>query len=81
MNADVYELKSEDIIKVKDKNAHVTGFVGANVRSKQEGSLTVGVHAYGQGSVIYFIDNPLFRGFWENGKLQIANAIFFVNQN
>ncbi len=81
LNADVYELKSEDVIKVNNKNAHVTGFVGANVRSKQEGSLTVGVHSYGQGSVIYFIDNPLFRGFWENGKLQIANAIFFVNQN
>jgi len=24
------------------------------------------------------IDNPLFRGFWENGKLFFANALFMV---
>jgi len=25
------------------------------------------------------VDNPLFRGFWENGKLFFANALFMVD--
>jgi len=28
--------------------------------------------------VVYMADNPLFRGFWENGKLFFANAIFMA---
>jgi hypothetical protein len=35
----------------------------------------------GSGSFIYMVDNPLFRGFWENGKLFLVNSIFFVNSN
>jgi hypothetical protein len=31
---------------------------------------------YGRGQVVYMVDNPLFRGFWENGKLFFANAVF-----
>jgi hypothetical protein len=41
--------------------------------------LIFGVEKAGAGSVIYMVDNPLFRGFWENGKLFFANAVFFVN--
>jgi hypothetical protein len=26
------------------------------------------------------VDNPMFRNFWENGKLLVANAVFFVGQ-
>ena len=25
----------------------------------------------------YFVDNPLFRSFWEQGKVLFANALFF----
>jgi hypothetical protein len=31
----------------------------------------------GNGSVIYMIDNPLFRNFWENGNILFSNALFF----
>jgi hypothetical protein len=34
----------------------------------------------GGGQVIYMSDNPLFRAFWDNGKLLFANAVFFVGQ-
>jgi hypothetical protein len=34
----------------------------------------------GSGSVVYLVDNPLFRGVWENGKLMVVNAIFMVNR-
>jgi hypothetical protein len=32
----------------------------------------------GQGSVVFLADNVLFRNFWENGKLLMANALFMV---
>jgi len=42
--------------------------------------MIAGVERKDDGCVIYFIDNPMFRGFWENGKLLMLNAIYFVNQ-
>ena len=35
----------------------------------------------GKGSIIYMVDNPMFRSFWENGKLLLVNAIFYVNNS
>jgi hypothetical protein len=32
----------------------------------------------GAGAVIYLVDNPLFRSFWENGKFAFCNAVFFA---
>jgi len=37
-----------------------------------------GVEDKGQGSITYLVDNPLFRTFWENGKMLFANAVFMV---
>jgi len=34
----------------------------------------------GGGSVVYLSDNPLFRNFWENGKLLFTNAVFLAGQ-
>ncbi|MBK5214751.1 MAG: hypothetical protein JJE55_13935 [Flavobacteriaceae bacterium] len=31
----------------------------------------------GRGSVIYMVDDVSFRSFWQNGKLFLANAVFF----
>mgnify|MGYP001309543963 FL=1 len=42
-------------------------------------SLIFGVEPIGRGSIIYMIDNPLVRGFWEDGKLFFANALFLTN--
>ena len=53
------------------------GFVGSDTRKNFDKSLVFGVEERGQGQVYYLVDNPLFRGFWQNGKLFIANAIFF----
>ena len=59
----------------------VSGFVGSEAKEKIENSLTFGVEPMGEGSFIYFVDNPLFRAFWQNGKLFFANSIFFVNNS
>lgn len=58
--------------------AHRSGFAGSEAKDILEHTLSFGVQPYGGGQVVYFIDNPLFRGFWENGKLLMANALFFV---
>jgi hypothetical protein len=44
-------------------------------------SLIFGEENIGSGSIIYMIDNPLFRAFWDNGKLFFANALFYTNPN
>ena len=38
----------------------------------------MGVQELGRGSVVYLADDPLFRGFWYNGKLLFSNAVFMV---
>jgi hypothetical protein len=79
MNSNVYELKEGSVFKLKKGAIPVSGFVGSNVAKKQTEALIAGVHSIGSGTVIYFLENPLFRGFWENGKLMLVNSIFMVN--
>ncbi|WP_179005816.1 M14 family metallopeptidase [Winogradskyella forsetii] len=58
-----------------------SGFAGKNALQKLDDTLIFGEERMGNGSFIYLVDNPLFRSFWENGKLFLVNAIFFVNNN
>ncbi|MEM7109011.1 MAG: M14 family metallopeptidase [Bacteroidota bacterium] len=56
----------------------VSGFAGFKALDKLENSLVFGVQRKGSGEVVYMVDNPLFRAFWENGKLLFSNAVFIV---
>lgn len=58
----------------------VQGFAGFKANRTLENSLLVGTEDLGHGKVIYFVDNPLFRSFWEDGKMLFANAVFMVGQ-
>ncbi|GAB3937730.1 M14 family metallopeptidase [Larkinella terrae] len=60
------------------KDNYVAGFVGKNAKSKLNNTLLYGVQELGRGSIVYMMDNPLFRGFWYNGKLLFGNAVFMV---
>ncbi|SDM30007.1 M14 family metallopeptidase [Siphonobacter aquaeclarae] len=64
---------------IKKGDAPVSGFVGKDARKKIENTLMFGVQDLGRGQVVYFVNNPLFRGFWYQGKLVFANAVFMVN--
>lgn len=55
------------------------GFVGNDMKKKLPETVSFAVDKKGEGSVIYMVDNPLFRGFWENGILLFSNALFLVN--
>jgi hypothetical protein len=61
---------------IKGKTKPVQGFAGYTMNQRLENSLVFGVEVKGEGSIIYMVDNPLFRDFWENGKLIFANAVF-----
>lgn len=62
------------------KGAYVAGFVGQKTREKLNEGLLFGVQSLGRGSIVYLTDDPLFRSFWENGKLLFSNAVFMVGQ-
>ncbi len=62
-----------------NQNIPVAGFAGSEAQQKIANTLVFGVEPHGSGHVIYMVDNPLFRGFWENGKLFFANALFMVD--
>jgi hypothetical protein len=80
LRPELYKLVGANPIKIKSSNALLAGFSGAFVKHQQASALIAAYEEKGKGSVIYFLDNPLFRGFWENGKLQVMNAVYFVNQ-
>jgi hypothetical protein len=75
----VYQYMSDGWnVGVVKKDNYVTGFVGSKVRKKLTDGLIFGVQEIGNGSVVYLADDPLFRSFWENGKLLFSNAVFMV---
>ncbi|MDO8967735.1 M14 family metallopeptidase [Algoriphagus sp.] len=61
-------------------DSYRTGYIGYKIKSKMGGSLAIGAERQGRGQIVYFVDNPIFRGFWESGKLVLSNAIFMVGQ-
>ncbi|HEX8377267.1 MAG TPA: M14 metallopeptidase family protein [Pedobacter sp.] len=65
-------------VGVLKQNNYVTGFVGNQTKKTLTDGLLFGVQDFGNGSVVYLAEDPLFRGFWENGKLLFSNAVFMV---
>ena len=63
---------------IPDDTYQRSGFAGAKAKAGVAESLVFGVEYNGRGQVIYLVDNPLFRGFWEYGKLIMSNALFMV---
>ncbi len=61
-------------------DSYRTGYIGYKIKSTMGGSMAIGTERQGRGHVVYFVDNPIFRGFWEAGKLVLSNAVFMVGQ-
>ncbi len=81
LGADAYSyLDTGTVVYLQsDDTRPVSGFAGNEAQKKIGNTLVFGVERHGKGTVVYMVDNPLFRGFWENGKLFFANALFMVN--
>ena len=72
-------LENGTVVRLEETDTlPVSGFAGSEARKEIANTLIFGVEKHGDGQVVYMIDNPLFRGFWENGKLFFANALFMV---
>ncbi|MEM1119235.1 MAG: M14 family zinc carboxypeptidase [Bacteroidota bacterium] len=75
-----YEV-SEDLWNVGyiDKQPFSVGFVGSKARKNVEESVVLATQSLGRGDVIYLVDNPLYRAFWEQGTFVMSNALFLVD--
>lgn len=67
-----------NVAVIKGKAKPLQGFAGYRANQKMDNTLVFGVQQKGQGQIVYLVDNPLFRCFWENGKMVFANAVFMV---
>ena len=54
------------------------GFAGYKANPALSNTVVFGVEDKGRGQVVYLVDNPMFRSFWENGKMLFSNAVFVV---
>jgi len=80
-NDNVYEfMKDGWNVGIVKKENQVAGFVGSKLKNKIKDGTVLAVQPMGNGSIIYFADDPIFRSFWENGKLLFSNAVFLVGQ-
>lgn len=69
-------LENGDNVGRMRAETEVSGFMGYRAKERLGESLSFGVESMGRGEVVYLVDNPLFRGFWQNGKLLFSNALF-----
>ncbi len=77
----IYEfLKDGWNVGVIKKDNYVAGFVGSKTKDKIKDGVIIGDQLYGSGDIIYLPDNPIFRSFWESGKLLLSNAVFLAGQ-
>jgi hypothetical protein len=75
-----YLEKGWNVGVIKGPAKPIQGFAGKNINMKMDNSLIFGVEEKGKGSIVYLVDNPLFRSFWESGKMIFSNAVFMVGQ-
>jgi hypothetical protein len=59
-----------------EDNFQSFGFIGSRVRPLIKKTPIIVYQSMGEGSAVFFVDNPLFRSFWQQGKLIFANAVF-----
>ena len=62
---------------IPKKSSAKNGFVGKKVQNKTDNTVVASKLDYQNGEIVFFSDNPIFRGFWENGKLLFINSLFF----
>ena len=75
-------LKEGNNVAYFDENVkNVSGYAGSKAVKNVPKSVLFAEEKMGSGSIIYMVDNPLFRSFWQNGKLFVANAVFLLNSD
>jgi hypothetical protein len=81
LSGNIFEFSKESWnVGVIKKDKQVAGFVGSKLREKIVDGTVIAASQVGRGNIVYFTDDPIFRSFWENGKLLLSNAVFLVGQ-
>jgi hypothetical protein len=73
-------LKNGWNVGVIKKAAYTAGFVGSKLKPQLKNAVVFGVQNEGKGSIVYMNEDPLFRLFWQGGKMLFSNAVFLVSQ-
>jgi hypothetical protein len=58
---------------------HLSGYISAPNRERLQGSPSVLVDRLGGGTVVLFVDNTNYRGYWRGTNRLFLNALFFGN--
>jgi hypothetical protein len=59
-----------------EENYTSYGFIGSRLRPLLKSTPVVSLQRIGSGEAVFFVDNPLFRSFWQQGKQLFANVLF-----
>ena len=63
-------------VRYTDK-PHLSGYVSDNNINRIASTPTVMVVKHGEGELIHFADNPIFRSYWFGGAKMFMNAVYF----
>jgi len=74
-----YLKSGSNVGTIRAKRDLMGGFVGSSMQEKLNETLVFGTESKGRGTMVYFVDNPLFRSFWYEGKVLFTNAVFLVD--
>ena len=76
-NSQTYEhLKDANNVGYLEDDIRYSGFIGSQVLKRLKNTSGIFVIRHGSGSFVALPENPLYRGFWDRGKLLFANALF-----
>ncbi len=74
-NAAYQPLKNASNVAYVDDKFKPLGFVGYRLKAQLKGTSVFSVQSVRRGSVVYMVDNPLYRAFWYQGKFLFSNAV------
>ncbi len=63
-------------VGVIQADSRVSGHVGSDADDGVAESVAFAAQDMGRGTVIYLMDDPLYRAFWYEGRLLLGNAVF-----
>lgn len=76
--SDAYQMPEKaEVPFYLEENYQAYGFIGSRVKPLLKKTPVAIAQRMGEGEAILMVDNPVFRSFWEQGKLLLANALFF----
>lgn len=74
-NAAYQPLKGAWNVGYVDDKFKPLGFIGNRLKPQLQSTAVFAVQGMRRGSVVYMVDNPLYRNFWYQGKFLFSNAV------